>query len=81
MKWNDIENCEYPTCDADEAVPVWVVYGDEVIEAWYRNPSIDNCWFEFDSGGIIAHAHLWIEALSVVSKPELPIAPNTESIK
>lgn len=71
-KWNDINECDYPSCDADEAVPVWIVSGTDVIEAWYKNPSMDDCWFESDSGSVI-DAHLWIETLEVIGKPELPM--------
>jgi len=72
MKWNDLESCEYPTCDIDEAVPVWIIVDNKVIEAWYRNPAMNECWFEDDTGKEL-EANLWIEALAVVGKPELPI--------
>jgi hypothetical protein len=72
MKWNNLEDCDYPICDADEAVPVCVVSNNKVVEAWYRNPETDICWFESDSGKEIK-ANLWIETLSVVDKPQLPI--------
>ena len=66
-----MENCEYPNCDTDEAVPVWVVADNVVVEAWYRSPKMDVCWFEDDTGKEI-EATLWIETLSLVGKPELP---------
>jgi hypothetical protein len=71
MHWNSTEDCEYPICDADEAVPVWVVVDDEVIDAWYRNPEMNVFWFEDDIGKEV-EATLWIETLSLVGKPELP---------
>ena len=71
MIWNNISDCEYPVCDPDEAVPVWIVSGKEVVEAWYRNPSMDDCWFESDTGNRI-ESDWWIESLSVVDKPEPP---------
>ena len=69
-KWNKLSNCEYPICDQDEAVPVWIVFNNKVIEAWYRNPEMNDCWFESDTGALIV-ADLWIETLSVTGKPEL----------
>lgn len=69
MNWNNTENCEYPVGGSDEAIPVWVVVDNEVIEAWYRNPEMNVFWFESDSGAEI-EANLWIETWSVNGKPE-----------
>tara|TARA_R110002096_G_scaffold187772_1_gene367382 strand:+ start:512 stop:733 length:222 start_codon:yes stop_codon:yes gene_type:complete len=71
MIWNSVEDCEYPICDADEAVPVWVVVDGEAIEAWYRNPEMNDCWFESDTGKEL-EVTWWMESLSVVGKPDLP---------
>ena len=70
--WNNTENCEYPICDADEAVPVWVVSENKIIDAWYRNPAMNEFWFEDDNEKEI-EASLWIETLSLVGKPDFPI--------
>jgi len=67
-RWNDLQGCEHPICDTDEAVPVWVVVNGEVVEAWYRNPIMNTCWFESDTG-VIIEANLWIEQLAVDEKP------------
>ena len=71
--WNNTENCEYPTCETDEAISVWVVIDDEVVGAWYRNPRLNEFWFESDTGKEI-EANLWIATASVTVKPTLPIA-------
>jgi hypothetical protein len=75
QRWNKLSDCVYPTCDADEALPVWIVANGEVIEAWYRNPSMDDCWFESDTGSVI-EADLWLE-----HSAEKPALPATESVQ
>jgi hypothetical protein len=73
-QWQNIDKCEYPIGDADEAVPVWLVIKDKVVSAWYRNPDLNDCWFESDSGSEL-HAHLWHER-SDDKPPSLPVAPG-----
>jgi hypothetical protein len=72
MRWNNIEDCEYPACQYDEHVPVWVVNEGKVISAWYSNPQMDVHYFYDDFNKEIC-ANLWMETLSVIDKPELPI--------
>ena len=50
VNWQQTDNGEFPTCEWDESVPVWVYHEGEIQHAHYRNPSLDNCWFELDNG-------------------------------
>ena len=48
--WSSLENCEYPICETDEAAPVYILWEGNEIEAWYRNPEMNVCFFESDTG-------------------------------
>lgn len=69
MSWSIISNCEYPCCNWDEAAPVWVIYDGTIVEAWYSNPSLDEYWFESDTGEEI-EADCWCDRVDEV-KPEI----------
>jgi len=58
-QYSNIDDCEYPTCDVDEALPVYILWEGNEIEAWYRNPAMDDCWFENDDGVILDGAAKW----------------------
>ena len=58
-QYSDIEECEYPCCDTDEALPVMVLHKGKEVEAWYRNPEMDDCWFESDTGKILDEVTKW----------------------
>ena len=57
--WSSIANCEYPTCDPDEAFPVYIIWEVNEIEAWYRNPEMDECWFENDDEVVLHGVTTW----------------------
>ena len=57
--WSSIDNCEYPICDVDEALPVYILWGGDEVEAWYSNPEMDVCWFESDTGEVFDGATTW----------------------
>ena len=51
--WSNIDDCQYPVCEKDGAVPVWILWKGNEIEAWYRNPKMNECWFESDTGAVL----------------------------
>jgi hypothetical protein len=60
-KWNDTGKCEYPACDSDDVIPVYILWEGNEIEAWYRSPKMDDFWFESDTGDLLDGVTMWQE--------------------
>ena len=60
-KWNDIEKGEFPDSEDTYATPVYILWEGNEIEAWYRNPSMDECWFESNTGALLEGVTKWRE--------------------
>ena len=58
-QYGNINDCEYPVCDLDEVLPVYILWEGNEIEAWYRNLDMYDCWFESDTGAVFDGAIMW----------------------
>lgn len=68
VKWFDIESCEYPHLDDfTECAHVWVFNGECVEHAFYKNPSMDECYF-IDLDGEVIDCTIWAD----FTKPDCP---------